>query len=274
VIERGKNLIMENITLRNSPKFHFVPTDCEGLVVSNVTVLAPEGAANTDAIDPSNCKNVLITRCRIDVGDDNVAIKAGKKVAGREFACENITVTDCTFLHGHGMSIGSETAGGVHNVTVSHCTFENTANGLRIKSQSGKGGVVENINFDHITMKNVDPAITFTCYYANNSSGDTAVAAPAAVLDDSMRASGKIPVYRHIHISDLTATCPRAAGTIDGLPESCITDVVLENVTITAAKSFEIHNAKGIQLKNVRVNVPGTAPFSLENAEVVGLPEK
>ena len=59
-----------------------MPTECEGVVVSNVTILAPEHAANTDAIDPSGCENVLITKCRIDVGDDNIAIKAGSKVAG------------------------------------------------------------------------------------------------------------------------------------------------------------------------------------------------
>ncbi len=257
VIERCKNLRMENITLQNSPKFHFVPTDCEDVVISNVTILAPERAANTDAIDPSNCRNVLITKCRIDVGDDNVAIKAGKAVSGREFACEDITVTDCTFLHGHGMSIGSETAGGVRNVTVRNCTFENTENGLRIKSQRGKGGVVENIIYDHITMKNVDPAITFTCFYANNSSGDAGTGSTAGAAAPS---SGNIPAYRHIRISNLTATCPRAAGIINGLPDSCITDVTLENVTITAEKSFGIHNAKGIQLKNVSVNVPAANP--------------
>ena len=92
-------------------------TIAKDVLIANVTILAPEHAANTDAIDPSSCKDVLITNCTIDVGDDNVAIKAGKKIAGREFASEDITVTDCTFLHGHGMSIGSETDGGVRNVT-------------------------------------------------------------------------------------------------------------------------------------------------------------
>jgi polygalacturonase len=268
VIERCKKLRMENITLQNSPKFHFVPTECEGVVISNVTILAPERAANTDAIDPSNCKNVLITKCTIDVGDDNVAIKAGKKVAGREFACEDITVTDCTFLHGHGLSIGSETTGGVRNVTVKNCTFANTENGIRIKSQRGKGGLVENIFCDGITMSNVNPAITFTSYYANNSAGDTA---PPAIADDATKVSEKIPTYRNIRISNLTATCPKAAGTIVGLPESCIANVVFENVTISAAKSFEIRNAKNIQLKNVSVTVQQGEPFKLDNAEVFGL---
>ncbi|HXI73573.1 MAG TPA: glycoside hydrolase family 28 protein [Verrucomicrobiae bacterium] len=269
VLNRATNLRMENITLQNSPKFHFVPTECEGVVISNVTVLAPERAANTDAIDPSNCKNVLITKCKIDVGDDNIAIKAGKPVEGREFACEDITVTDCTFIHGHGMSIGSETAGGVRNVTVMNCTFANTENGIRIKSQRGKGGIVENLVCDGITMSNVNPAITLTCFYANNSSGDTT---PPAAADEATKISEKIPTYRHIRISNLTATCPKGAGVITGLPESCITDVVLENVKISAAKSFEIRNAKGIQLKNVTVTVAKGEPFILDNAEVAGLP--
>ncbi len=269
VLERCKNLRLENLTLQNSPKFHFVPTDCEGVVISNVTILAPEHAANTDALDPSNCKGVLITKCTIDVGDDNVAIKAGKAVAGRAFACEDITVTDCTFLHGHGLSIGSETAGGVRNVTVKNCTFANTENGIRIKSQRGKGGIVENIFCDGITMSNVNPAITFTSYYANNSAGDAA--SPAAVTD-AIRISEKIPTYRNIRISNLTATCPKAAGTMVGLPENCISNVVLENVTITAAKRFEIRNARGVQLKNVTVTVPTGEPFKLENADVSGRP--
>jgi polygalacturonase len=270
VLTRCKNVRFENLTLQNSPKFHFVPTECEGVVVSNVTILAPEHAANTDAIDPSACKNVLITKCRIDVGDDNVAIKAGKKVEGREFACEDITVTDCTFLHGHGMSIGSETTGGVRNVTVRNCTFENTENGLRIKSQRGKGGIVENISYSDITMTNVNPAITLTCYYMNNSAGDAA--RPTVAGDNSAQVTASnTPVYRNIHISNLKATCPQVAGIITGLPESMISNVVLENVQISAAKSFEIRNAKGIQLKNVAVSVKKGPPFATENAQVEGL---
>jgi polygalacturonase len=269
VLNRATHLRMENITLQNSPKFHFVPTESEDVVISNVTVLAPERAANTDAIDPSNCKNVLITKCLIDVGDDNVAIKAGTPVEGREFACENITVTDCTFRHGHGVSIGSETFGGVRNITVRNCTFENTENGIRIKSRRGKGGIVEDLVYENITMTNVNPAITFTCYYANNSAGD----ATQPALDEATKVSEKIPTYRNIRIRNLTATCPKEAGVIAGLPESCISNVALENVNITAAKSFEIRNAKAIRLKNVKVTVPKGEPFHLENAQVEGLDE-
>jgi polygalacturonase len=271
VLEHCRNLRMENITLQNSPKFNFVPTECEDVVVSNVTILAPEHAANTDAIDPSDCKNVLITQCRIDVGDDNIAIKAGHKVAGREFASEDIMVTDCLFLHGHGMSIGSETAGGVRNVTVRHCTFVNTENGIRIKSQRGRGGLVENISYSDITMNHVDPAITLTCYYTFNSAKDP-VQKPIPQNDSTQPVDEYTPVFRNIRIRDLTATCQGSAGIILGLPESLISDVVLENVRIdTATTGLMIKNAKGIQFKNVRITAKNGPPLVTENAQVEDL---
>jgi polygalacturonase len=270
VLTRVKHLEVAGVTLKNSPKFHLVPDNCQDVLIAGVTILAPEHAANTDAIDPSSCRNVLITNCTLDVGDDNVAIKAGKKIAGRAFACEDITVAGCTFLHGHGMSIGSETDGGVRNVVVKNCTFQDTENGLRIKSQRGKGGLVENVSYSDITMTSVDPAITFTCYYLNNSAKDAAQSTPPK--DTGAPSAGeKIPVYRDIRVSNLKATCQKSAGVILGLPESCISNVVFENVQISAAKSFEIHNAKGIQLKKVTVSVKESPPFAIENAQIEGL---
>jgi polygalacturonase len=103
------------------------------------------------------------------------------------------------------MSIGSETSGGVRNITVRNCTFENTENGLRIKSDARRGGLVENISYSDITMSNVAPAITFTCFYMNNSSGDASrgLAAPA----DSAASSGQnMPIYRNIRVNNLKAT--------------------------------------------------------------------
>ncbi|HEY1718623.1 MAG TPA: glycoside hydrolase family 28 protein [Verrucomicrobiae bacterium] len=268
-IEKSKNLRLENITLQNSPKFHFVPADCEDVVVSNVTILAPEHAANTDAIDPSG-RRMLFTKCKIDVGDDNIAIKAGKKIPSHEFESEDITVTDCVFLHGHGMSIGSETVGGVRNVIVKNCTFENTENGIRIKSDVRRGGIVENISYSDITMSNVAPAITFTSYYANDSSKDAARSA-ATGENAAPPAGEKIPIYRNIRISNLTATCQKSAGVILGLPENCISNVVFENVQISAPKGMTIRNAKGIQFKNSKIMAAGGAAVILENAEVNGL---
>jgi polygalacturonase len=270
VLTRVKHLEVAGVTLKNSPKFHLVPDDCQNVLIAGVTILAPEHAANTDAIDPSSCRNVLITNCTIDVGDDNVAIKAGKKIAGREFACEDITVAGCAFLHGHGMSIGSETDGGVRNVVVKNCTFQDTENGLRIKSQRGKGGLVENISYSDITMTKVDPAITFTCYYMTNSAKDAAQSSPPK--DAGVPSAGeKLPVYRNIRVCNLKATCQKSAGVIFGLPESCISNVVFENVQISAHTGLAIRNAKGVQFNNSRVLAADGAAFSAENSQVEGL---
>jgi polygalacturonase len=269
VLQRCRNVRMENITLQNSPKFNFGPDECEDVVVSNVTILNPERSANTDGIDPSNCKDVLITRCHIDTGDDNVAIKAGRKEPGREFACEDITVTDCTFLHGHGMSIGSETFGGVRNVLVKNCIFENTENGIRIKSQRGKGGLVEDITYQDIAMTNVDPAVTFTCYYMYSSAKDP-VQKPVPQDDTPRPMAVGTPVFRNIRISNLTATCARGAGTIIGLAESKISGVVFENVKISAASGLKVENAAGIEFKNSHITAAEGQAFLLQNAQVDG----
>jgi polygalacturonase len=266
----SRNVRVTDVTLQNSPSYHFVPMGCENVVVSNVTILAPERSPNTDAIDPSACKNVLITKCHIDVGDDNVAIKSPYKVPGREFACEDITVTDCVFLHGHGMSIGSDTTGGVHNVNVRNCVFANTENGLRIKSQRGRGGLVEDINYSDLVMTNVDPAITFTCYYQQNSAGD-ATQKPLPENDSARPVRRGTPVFRNIHVSNVTATCQKSAGTIVGLPESLVSNVVFSNVQITAARAFRIENASGIQFKDSHVSVQRGEAFALKNATVEGV---
>lgn len=268
-LDRCQDVRIENITLENSPKFHLVPADCDNVVISNVTILAPAHAANTDAIDPSG-HHILITHCKIDVGDDDVAIKAGKAQPPGQFESEDITITHCTILHGHGISIGSETLGGVRNVTVTDCTFANTENGLRIKSHRGKGGLVENIRYRNITMTNVNPAITLTCFYMNNSAGDK-VRRPTPNENVSALVNSRTPVFRNIYISNLTATCQEGAGVITGLPESEISNVVLENVRVSAVKGLKITNAKEIQLKGVRITTKNGRPFILDNAQVEGL---
>jgi len=261
VLTRVRHLRVQDVTLQNSPTFHLVPTECEDVVITNVTILAPAHSANTDAIDPSASRNVLITRCFIDVGDDNVAIKAGKKIQGREFACEDIVIENCTFKHGHGVSIGSETVGGVRNVTVRNCTFEDTDNGLRIKSPRGRGGRVENILYTNITMKGMSPtAISITTYYPK---------IPAS--DQAQPITTETPMFRDIRISNVKGTGAKAAGVIIGLPESLISNVVLDRVELTAPEGLTIRNAKSVQLKGVKINVDHGEKVVVQNAEVEGV---
>jgi polygalacturonase len=299
VLTRVKNLVVRDLTIQNAAKFHFVPTECDDVLITNVTFLAPEHAANTDAIDPSVCRRVTITKCLVDVGDDNVAVKSGKRLDGREFAVEDLWVTDCVFKHGHGMSIGSETVGGVKNVFVKNVSFQDTDNGIRIKSYRGKGGAVENLVCENITMKDVQGAITITTYYPNQPTNATARAATreAAKLrkvmtkeerdattepttyawfptnDVAQAMTDETPRFKNITIKNLKATSTKAAGVIVGLPESPVENILLENVEITAPSGLIIRNAKGVRLKNVKINAKNGEPFLVKNAEVEGLPD-
>ena len=265
VLNQCRNVHIAGVKLINSPKSHLVLTGCEDVVIEGVTVLSPAGAANTDGMDPVDCRNVTITRCTIDTGDDNISIKSGKKIEGRQFGCENITVTDCDFLHGHGMSIGSATVGGVHHVVVKNCRFENTDNGLRLKSGRDRGGLVEDISYSDITMKNVHPAISIVCYYQYSTNDKYPKNDPAQPISETT------PRFRNVCISNVTATCTQDAGLIVGLPESVVSNVVLDNVHLTAETGMVIRNAKGIQFKNSTISVKAGLRFSVENAEVEGL---
>ena len=259
---RCKNLRVAGVRLMNSPKFHLVPTECEDVTVDGVTILSPETAANTDGIDPSNCRNVKISHCTIDTGDDNVAIKSGRKIEGREFGCENIFVSDCTFKHGHGMSIGSETVGGVRNVTVTNCVFENTDNGLRIKSRRGRGGIVENITYRDIKMSNVHPAISIVAYYQNSTRDKYPKGDKPQPMSDTT------PVFRNIRIINVTATSTSDAGLIVGLPESPVQNIRLENVNLTSKEGLTIANAKGVLLNRLQLSVAQGEPILQDNADV------
>jgi polygalacturonase len=259
------NIHLDGVKLINSPRAHLVLADCEGVVIEDVTVRSPADAANTSGVDPDNCRNVIIAHCSIDAGDDNIAITSGKKVAGCAFGCENITVSDCDFLHGHGMAIGSATVGGVRHVVVKNCRFENTDNGLRIKSGRDRGGVVEDIRYADITMKNVHPAISIVGYYQFSTNDKYPTNDAAAPVTETT------PIFRNICISNVTATCSGEAGLIVGLPESPVTNVELENVQIAAETGMTIANARGVRFKNVELSVKTGPPYTVKNARIEGL---
>ena len=231
------NLTIDSLNILNSPSFHIVPNSCTNVVIDHVTINTSKNAPNTDGIDPSQCFNVLITNCYISTGDDNIAIKAGGTV-GTASGCQDITVSNCTFGYGHGLSIGSETFGGYNNLRVTGCTFKNTTNGLRIKSSAGNGGLVSNTYYSNITMTAVTNPIVIDWTYSN----------PVTTTPP------KIPAGINVFINNFTATGSSNAGTFIGLPNSPIKNIVLSNVNITAKKGMSITDADGVTFKNVIIN--------------------
>ena len=198
VINRCQRLRISGVTLSNSPKFHLVPRTCKDTVIENITITAPADAPNTDGIDPSNCDNMIIRGCTIDTGDDNIAFKA---VHGDP--TQNITVENCTFKHGHGLSIGSETNAGVHNILARHCSFEDTNTGIRIKSDRTRGGLVENISYSDMTMKNIVTAIGINLYYMDKQE---------AKNPKAQQVTATTPAVRNIRITNVTAVGTRTPG--------------------------------------------------------------
>lgn len=254
-IKKSRNLHFEGITLQNSPTFHLVPQDCENVVISNVKFFAPDESPNTDAIDPSRSRNVIITKCIIDVGDDNIAIKAGRSNGELGAPCEDITITDCTFLHGHGLSIGSETSNGVRNVTVKNCSFKGTTNGIRIKSNISLGGPVVNVSYNDITMEDVKNPILVTFAYKDNKI--------EGVTTD-------IPSVSGFSITNLTITGSKHSGKIIGLPESPLQSIILTNLNIKAKTGMIIENAKDVHLNNVDIQVEKGEKITTTNVEGSG----
>jgi polygalacturonase len=161
ILSHCDNFTLYRITLRNSPNFHVDYKGGNGFTVWGVKIYSPKRARNTDGIDPGNSTNVTITRSFIDAGDDNVAIKAG---AG--LPTTHMTISHNHFYSGHGMSIGSETNGGASAIRVSDLSMDGGDNAIRIKSNSTRGGLVHDVAYEDVCIRNVTNPILMDTHYS------------------------------------------------------------------------------------------------------------
>jgi len=159
VLSHAKDFTLYRITLRNSPNFH-VSFNGDGFTAWGVVIDSPKTARNTDGIDPSSATNVTIAHCFIHAGDDNVAIKAGS--AGPS---SHITVAHNHFYTGHGMSIGSETNGGVEAIRVTGLTIDGADNGIRIKSNASRGGLVHDVVYSDVCIRDTKNPVVMDSNY-------------------------------------------------------------------------------------------------------------
>ncbi len=233
MFDHCKHVSLTGVTVQNSPFWTVVPYDSDDVVIRNVRITATLPSPNTDAIDPFSSSNVVIDHVYADVGDDNVAIKSGQPNSqGGDEPSKNITITDCTFEHGHGVSIGSEIAGGVQNVHVERVSFKGTDQAIRIKANRDRGNDVSNISFKDITMDGVTKAsISISEYYPQVMPSGPVAAQPVGPLT---------PHFHNIRIENVKGVNSAWAGAIVGLPESHVDDIVLKNVNIQATKGLQI----------------------------------
>ncbi|HVS78433.1 MAG TPA: glycosyl hydrolase family 28 protein, partial [Steroidobacteraceae bacterium] len=164
VLSHVHDFTMYGITLRDSPRYHVDVRDSDGFTAWGVKIMTPGTARNTDGIDPVSSTNVTIAHCFIHAGDDDVAISSRQGAAAA-----HISVLDNHFYTGHGMSIGSGTSGGVSHVLVRNLTIDGAQNGIRIKSDPSRGGLVQDVKYENVCIRNVTNPIVLTPHYTNFS---------------------------------------------------------------------------------------------------------
>ncbi|MFJ9704551.1 pectinesterase family protein [Streptomyces sp. NPDC101234] len=230
------------ITLKNAPNVHITLKKVTGAALDRITISAPADSPNTDGIDVWSSSDVAVTNSTIDDGDDNIAIDSSPSGG----PAHDISLSGCTILHGHGLSIGSYTAGGVYDIDIHDNTLNGTTAGVRIKTARDRGGEVRDITYKNLTMTNVATPIQVVGYYPKvPADGDAAQAI-----------TGTTPNYHDITVSGLTATGAGEAGQIIGLPERPITGITLTSVTISARTGLTVRNA------TVRTNSTTIKPAS------------
>lgn len=262
-----KNILLKGITFQNSAAWCLHPRLCENILVQTITVKNPWFSQNGDGLDLESCKYAIIENSTFDVGDDAICMKSGKDDEGRKLgvATEQVIVRNCTVYHGHGgFTVGSEMSGGVKDILLQDCTFLGTDVGLRFKSCRGRGGIVENIVMERVTMKDIgNQAITFNTYYAANGKPD-----------DNIEISEKTPIFRNIQIKDVVCSDSKTAIEITGLPEMPIKDISFENVTIKAEIGITCKDAENIEFNNVNIVSDKGNKFDISNIKNVTFDKK
>ncbi len=242
VISHGRNFTLYRITLKNSPNFHVVFSG-DGFTAWGVQIYSPKRSRNTDGIDPTNATNVTIAHSLIHAGDDQVALKAGTGEVS------HVTIAHNHFYAGHGMSIGSETMGGVSAIRVTDLSIDGSDNGLRIKSNSSRGGLVHDVVYEDVCIKDTKNPIFMDSNYS---------------FSDANR--DKPPAYRDITFRNVRVM-DGGKLTFDGLDSSHRLGMILESLTVLGNPSILARHAE-FEIGPGPVNI---AP-SGEDVRIMGRP--
>ena len=231
-------VLIEDVTLLNSPFWVIHPLFCESLIVRGVNIF--NRGPNGDGCDPESCKNVLIENCTFDTGDDCIAIKSGRDQDGWRIgqATENVIIRNCHFAR-WAITIGSEMSGGVRNIYIEDCKIDSCRNGIYFKSNLDRGGYFENLNMRRIEA---DVCLWGVINFRTNYHG--------------YRGGNHPTLFRNICIEDVT--CNRVdsvALMANGLPEAKLYNITLRNISVKKApKAIQMENVVNLTLDNVVVN--------------------
>lgn len=239
-----KNVLIEGVSFSNPPFWTIMPAFTDNITITGITIENPSNSPNTDGIDPSSCKNVHISNCHITVGDDCIVIKSGRDEDGREAGkpTENITITNCTMLRGHGgVVIGSEMSGGVKRITITNCVFEGTDRGIRIKTMRGRGGVIEDLLVSNIVMNNmINEGILITLRYQKT---------------DPEPVSVRTPACNNVRISGIIQRGGQRPVAIYGLEERDVSQISISDMEASTQRGILIENGSDISFHDMKLNI-------------------
>lgn len=234
-LNKCQDVTFHGILGRNSASWNFHPFFSQRIAFYHIAVEAPKDSPNTDGTDPESCDDVRYIGVRFSVGDDAIAIKAGKIYMGMKYQtpATNHLVRNCLMEYAHGaMVLGSEMSGGVKDLKVSQCYFKHTDRGLRIKTRRGRGkyAVIDGVEFSNIRMDNVMAPLVMNMYYFCDPDGHEEIvwSKEPHPVDDTTPYLGAF-TFRDMECTD----CEWAAGYFYGLTEQPIGSVTIENVRFT-----------------------------------------
>lgn len=233
-----ENINFQGVTVTNTPSWNLHPYFSNNIRFIDLKLISPKNSPNTDGCDPESCNNVDIIGVYFSVGDDCIAIKSGKIYMGRKYKMpsQNFNIRNCSMNFGHGaVVLGSEMAGGIKNIDVSKCLFNQTDRGLRIKTRRGRGkdAVIDGIVFENIKMTDVLTPLVINMFYFCDPDGKTEYVYSKEKLpvDDRTPYLGKF-TFKDIDCENVNV----AAGAFYGLPEQPIKEINFDNVTFHYAK--------------------------------------
>ncbi len=233
-------ILLEDVTIKNSPFWTIHPVYCDNVIVRGVTI--DTHFANNDGCDPDATSNVLIENCVFNVGDDAIAIKSGRDADGRRVGrpSRNIVIRNCLFnSECNGLCIGSEMSGGVENVFMHDIQIGTVKNAIYFKSNRDRGGYIRNVQVSNITVQH---ALGAVLRFETNYFG--------------FRGGKHASQYENFRISNVDVRkSDHYAFFISGYPEKPVRDVVVENMTVEqAAQPYYMHCTESVTLRNCKVN--------------------
>jgi len=232
----------EGFTITQGGNWATHPTYCTDVVIKNVNIIG-----DRDGIDVDSCKNVRIENCDINTGDDCISLKSGRGLDGARIGkpTEDVLISNCT-LHGRrfaGVGIGSETSGGIRNVTIEHCKMACRTFGIYVKTRIGRAGVIENISGDDLDILS-GGFLKINLVSAGNLN----------TSDDPVEGDAGIPLGRNYSFSNIRVTnCTRLVDARDISPQKPLTGFSLVNVTGTCTNGIALANITGAKLENIHV---------------------